>query len=218
MPKVTFQPLLLGDTAPDFVAETTLGQMSLYQWLGESWGIFFSHPADFTPVCTTELGQVARLKPEFDKRHVKIISLSVDSVKTHQRWIADINETQDTIINFPMIGDESRRISELYGMIHPAMSDTKTVRSVFVIDPAKKIRLILTYPAATGRNFKEILRAIDAMQLTDHYSVATPSDWQKGDDCIILPNITDPEILKEKFPKGWKEVKPYLRYTPQPGE
>jgi alkyl hydroperoxide reductase subunit AhpC len=210
--------LLLGDTAPDFVADTTLGRIRFYEWLSESWGIFFSHPRDFTPVCTTELGQISRLKPEFDKRNVKIIALSVDPVESHQRWIADINETQNTIIAFPMIGDEQGRVAEMYGMFHPALSQTSTVRSVFIIDPAKKIRLTINYPMATGRNFNEILRVIDALQLTDRYSVSTPANWKWGDDCIILPSLTDPNILKEKFPQGWKEVKPYLRLTPQPGK
>ena len=210
--------LLLGDTAPDFIAETTLGRIRFYEWLGESWGIFFSHPRDFTPVCTTELGQISRLKHEFDKRNTKIIALSVDSVESHHRWIADINETQKTIVAFPLIGDENGRVAEMYGMFHPAMSQTATVRSVFIIDPSKKIRLTINYPMATGRNFKEILRVIDALQLTDRHSVATPSDWQWGEDCIILPSLTDPKILKEKFPAGWKEVKPYLRLTPQPGK
>ena len=210
--------LLLGDTAPDFIADTTLGRIRFYEWLGQSWGIFFSHPRDFTPVCTTELGAISRLKPEFDKRNVKIIALSVDPVESHQRWIADINETQKTIIAFPMIGDEKGRIAEMYGMFHLEMSQTSTVRSVFIIDPAKKVRCTINYPMATGRNFNEILRVIDGLQLTDRYSVSTPADWQWGDECIILPSLTDPQIMKEKFPQGWKEVKPYLRLTPQPGK
>jgi len=214
----TLQPLLLGDIAPDFKAETTEGPIRFHEWLGNSWGLFFSHPKDFTPVCTTELGQAARLKGEFDKRGVKMISLSVDSLDAHKRWIQDINETQQTTMNYPMIADEKREIAELYGMLHPKVSENTTVRCVFIIDPAKKIRLILTYPQSTGRNFNELLRVIDAMQLTDKYSVSTPADWKPGQDCIILPSLTDPKVLKEKFPKGWKELKPYLRLTPDPSK
>lgn len=217
MPKtLQHAPLLLGDPAPDFSADTTEGPIQFHAWLGNSWGIFFSHPKDFTPVCTTELGQAARMKSEFDKRGVKIISLSVDSIDAHKKWINDINETQRTVVNFPMIADEKREIAELYGMLHPNVSENTTVRSVFIIDPAKKIRLTMTYPQATGRNFAEFLRVIDAMQLTDGYAVSTPADWKPGQECIILPSLTDPKILKEKFPKGWKELKPYLRYTQDP--
>lgn len=210
------KPLQLGDIAPDFTADSTEGKISFHQWLGNSWGIFFSHPKDFTPVCTTELGYVAKIKSEFDKRNVKVIALSVESVESHKAWIPDINRTQNTNVNFPIIGDEKHQISELYGMIHPNSSETSTVRNVFIIDPNKKIRLTLCYPAATGRNFKEILRVIDALQLTDSASVATPVNWQWGEECVILPSITDPETLKKKFPLGYRELTPYLRMTPQP--
>ena len=209
-------PLQLGEQAPDFVAETTEGRISFHHWMGDSWCVLFSHPKDFTPVCTTELGAAAKIKNEFDKRKTKIIALSVSSLKDHQSWIKDINETQKTNMNYPLIADENREIAELYGMIHPKANDTFTVRSVFIIDPTKKIRLMMTYPAATGRNFIEILRVLDALQLTDQYSVATPVNWKEGDDCVILPSITDPAVLKEKFPKGWKELRPYLRMTPHP--
>jgi alkyl hydroperoxide reductase subunit AhpC len=208
--------LQLGDIAPDFVAETTEGKISFHQWLGNSWGILFSHPKDFTPVCTTELGYVAKMKDEFDKRNVKAIALSVERIESHKAWIIDINRTQNTNVNFPIIGDENHQISELYGMIHPNSSETTTVRAVFIIDPKKKIRLTLCYPAATGRNFNEILRVIDSLQLTDSASVATPVNWQWGKECIILPSITDPELLKKKFPAGYRELTPYLRMTPQP--
>jgi alkyl hydroperoxide reductase subunit AhpC len=210
--------LLLGDIAPDFEENTTQGKISFYQWLGNDWGILFSHPKDFTPVCTTEIGVASKLKSEFDKRKVKIIGLSVGSVESHQKWISDINETQHTKVNFPLIGDENHQVAELYGMIHPAQSEVSTVRAVFIIDPTKKIRLMIAYPQATGRNFHEILRVVDGLQLTDHYSVATPANWQWGEDCVILASLTDPEILKQKFPKGWKELKPYLRMVPQPGK
>lgn len=206
----------LGDIAPDFTAKTTMGQISFYQWLENSWCVFFSHPKDFTPVCTTELGEAGKLSTEFKKRGVKIIALSVQGLSSHQEWIKDIEETQNAKINFPIIGDDDGRIANLYGMIHPRASDTSTVRSVFIIDPQKKVRLIMTYPASTGRNFAEILRVIDSIQLTDSHKVATPVNWQWGDDCVILPSITDPKTLKENFPKGWKEIKPYLRMTPQP--
>lgn len=176
----------------------------------------FSHPKDFTPVCTTELGKMSKLKPEFDKRDVKIIALSVGPVESHLRWIPDINETQNTTVNFPLIGDEQREIAEFYGMIHPNVSENATIRSLFIIDPNKKIRLMITYPQSTGRNFEEILRVIDSMQLTDSNFVSTPADWKWGQECVILPSLTDPKILKEKFPKGWRELKPYLRMTPQP--
>lgn len=210
--------LRLGDIAPDFTQDSTEGTISFHQWLGNSWGVLFSHPKDFTPVCTTELGAVAKLKSEFDRRNVKVIALSVDPVPSHSEWVKDIDETQSTRMNFPILADADRRVSDLYDMIHPNANDTLTVRSVFIIDPKKKIRLILTYPASTGRNFAEILRVIDSLQLTDNYSVATPADWQQGGDCVIVPSLTDPAVLKEKFPKGYKEVKPYLRITPQPNK
>ncbi len=205
----------LADVAPDFTAQTTEGDIRFHEWLGNSWGVLFSHPKDFTPVCTTELGEVARLKPEFDKRGVKIIGLSVDPLDSHRGWVNDIAETQGHALNFPLIADADRHVSDLYGMIHPQASDTLTVRSVFVIDPNKKVRLVLTYPASTGRNFEEILRAIDSLQLTDSYSVATPVNWRQGEDCIIVPSVSN-EDAKARFPKGWKELKPYLRVTPQP--
>jgi alkyl hydroperoxide reductase subunit AhpC len=205
----------LGDTAPDFTAETTEGTIHFHEWLGDSWGVLFSHPKDFTPVCTTELGTVARLKPEFEKRNVKVIGLSVDPLDAHGRWAADIAETQGHAPNFPMIADADRKVSDLYGMIHPNASDTFTVRSVFVIGPDKKLKLSLTYPASTGRNFDEILRVIDSLQLTAKFSVATPSDWKNGEDVIIVPSVSD-EAAKEKFPGGWKTLKPYLRIVPQP--
>lgn len=216
MVQVQQKNLQLGDIAPDFIANTTEGQISFHDWIGNSWCILFSHPKDFTPVCTTELGCVAKIKKEFDKRNVKVIGLSVGSVESHQAWIPDINATQKCTVNFPMIGDEDHHVSELYGMIHPKASETTTVRTVFIIDSNKKIRLMLAYPASTGRNFDEILRVIDSMQLTDSHSVATPVNWNWGDECIILPSITDPETLKQKFPKGYRELKPYLRMTPQP--
>ncbi len=205
----------LGDTAPDFTAETTEGTIHFHEWLGDSWGVLFSHPKDFTPVCTTELGTVARLKPEFDRRNVKVIGLSVDPLDAHGRWAADIAETQGHAPNFPMIADADRKVSDLYGMIHPNASDTMTVRSVFIIGPDKKLKLSLTYPASTGRNFDEILRVIDSLQLTAKFSVATPSDWKDGEDVIIVPSVSD-EAAKEKFPGGWKTLKPYLRIVPQP--
>ncbi|MCH7946441.1 MAG: peroxiredoxin [candidate division Zixibacteria bacterium] len=208
--------LNLGSTAPDFVQESTEGKINFHEWLGDSWGILFSHPADFTPVCTTELGAASKLKSEFEKRNVKIIALSVDSLDSHKKWIEDINQTQDTTVNFPLIADADRKVATLYGMLHPEASETVTVRSVFVIDPDKKIRLTLTYPAPTGRDFNEILRVIDSLQLTSYHQVATPANWKQGGDCVILPSITDPDELKQKFPKGWKEERPYLRITPQP--
>ena len=207
----------LGDTAPDFTAETTEGKVSFHDWLGDGWGVLFSHPKDFTPVCTTELGEAARLKPEFDKRNVKIIGLSVDPADSHQRWASDIEETQGTALNFPVIADADRKVSDLYDMIHPNASDTFTVRSVYVIGPDKKVKLMITYPASTGRNFDEILRVIDSLQLTANYSVATPVNWKDGDDCIIVPSLSD-EDAKAKFPAGWKTLKPYLRVTPQPNK
>lgn len=208
-------PVRLGDIAPDFVAETTAGTIHFHDWLGDSWGVLFSHPKDFTPVCTTELGYVAKIKPEFDKRNVKVIGLSVDSVDSHLKWESDIEETQGTAVNFPMIGDPDRAVSGLYDMIHPNANDTLTVRSVFVIGPDKKVKLTLTYPASTGRNFDEILRVIDSLQLTAKYKVATPANWQNNQDVIIGASVTDDEA-KTLFPNGWKTVKPYLRVLPQP--
>lgn len=208
--------LHIGDTAPNFAAQTTEGPISFHEWLGDSWCVFFSHPKDFTPVCTTELGAVAHLKKAFDLRNVKVIALSVNPLKTHQEWIKDINETQNAVVNFPMIGDEEGQIARLYGMIHPKANDTFTVRTVFIIDPQKKVRLTMCYPASTGRNFQEILRVVDSLQLTDSCSVATPANWEWGQDCVILPSVTDPETLKKLFPKGYKQLKPYLRITPQP--
>ena len=208
--------LRLGDPAPDFEQDSSEGRIRFHQWLGDSWGVLFSHPADFTPVCTTELGYTAKLADEFARRKVKVLALSVDPVDSHRRWIDDINETQKTSVNFPILADADRKVSQLYDMIHPNASATATVRSVFVIDPQKKIRLTLTYPASTGRNFDELLRVIDALQLTDGYSVATPVNWKRGEDVIIVPSLQDPEVLKKKFPKGWRAVKPYLRYTPPP--
>ena len=207
----------LGDEAPDFTAETTQGTVNFHEWLGDSWGVLFSHPKDFTPVCTTELGMAAKLKPEFELRNVKVMGLSVDPLDSHQGWEKDIEETQGSAVNFPMIADSDRKVSDLYDMIHPNANDTLTVRSVFVIGPDKKVKLTLTYPASTGRNFDEILRVIDSLQLTSNYSVATPVNWKDGDDCIIVPSITD-EQAKEKFPAGFNTVKPYLRITPQPNK
>jgi len=206
----------LGDTAPDFTQESSEGPIHFYEYLGKSWGVLFSHPADFTPVCTTELGAVARLKSEFDKRNVKVLALSVDPVDSHKEWIRDINETQKTKVNYPIIADHDRKVSTLYGMIHPNANETFTVRSVFVVGPDKKVKLTITYPASTGRNFDEILRVIDSLQLTANYSVATPVNWKDGEDVVIAPAITDPGELERKFPKGYKVIKPYLRMTPQP--
>jgi thioredoxin-dependent peroxiredoxin len=205
----------IGDTAPDFTAETTEGTINFYDYLGDSWGVLFSHPKDFTPVCTTELGETARLKPEFDKRNVKIIGLSVDLSDAHHEWAKDIEETQGTALNFPVIADHDKKVADLYDMIHPNASDTMTVRSVFVIGADKKVKLMLTYPASTGRNFDEVLRVIDSLQLTAKHSVATPVNWKNGEDCIIVPAVTD-EQAKEKFPDGWKTLKPYLRIVKQP--
>jgi len=205
----------LGDIAPDFTAETTQGPISFHEWLGDSWGVLFSHPKDFTPVCTTELGYVAAIKKDFDQRGVKVIGLSVDPVSSHERWENDIAETQGTKVNFPMIGDPDRKVSNLYDMIHPNASDTLTVRSVFVIGPDKKVKLSITYPASTGRNFDEILRVIDSLQLTAKHKVATPANWKHGQDVIIGSSVTD-EDAKKLFPQGWKTVKPYLRVLPQP--
>ena len=208
----------LGEITPDFEADTTEGHIHFHQWLGDKWGLLMSHPKDFTPVCTTELGMVSKIKAELEKRNVKAIAVSVDDVKSHKGWIGDIEETQHTKMNFPIIGDPERKVSDLYGMIHPKANDTLTVRSVFFIDPKKKIRAMITYPASTGRNFDEILRVIDSLQLTDSHSVATPVNWKQGDDVIIVPSLQDPELIKQKFPKGFKAVKPYLRITPQPNK
>jgi thioredoxin-dependent peroxiredoxin len=210
--------LHLGGVVPDFTQNSTEGPIKFHEWIGNHWAVLFSHPKDFTPVCTTELGLVAKLKPEFEKRNVKIIALSVDDVDSHKRWIKDIEETQNSKINYPILGDPDRKVSLLYDMIHPEANDTLTVRSVFIIDPQKKLRLSITYPASTGRNFQELLRVIDSLQLTDHHSVATPADWKEGEDCVIVPSITDPKVMQEKFPKGWKELRPYLRLTPQPNK
>jgi alkyl hydroperoxide reductase subunit AhpC len=208
--------LRLGDTAPDFVQESSEGTIRFHEWLGDSWGVLFSHPADFTPVCTTELGLTAKLKDEFAKRNVKVIALSVDPVESHKKWIEDINDTQKTRVNFPIIADGDRKVSTLYDMIHPNASVTATVRSLFIIDPKKVVRLIITYPASTGRNFDEVLRVIDSLQLTEYHSVATPGNWKSGDDVVIVPSLQDPEVIKQKFPKGYKMLRPYLRMTPQP--
>ena len=210
--------LRLGDIAPDFEQDSSEGLIKFHEWLGNSWGVLFSHPADYTPVCTTELGLTAKLKDEFAKRNVKVIALSVDSVDSHKGWINDINETQNTSVNFPIIADPDRKVSQLYDMIHPNASETFTVRSLFVIDPNKKVRLIITYPASTGRNFNEVLRVIDSLQLTEYHSVATPGNWQDGDDVVIVPSLKDEEVIKQKFPKGYKALRPYLRLTPQPNK
>jgi len=205
----------LGDIAPDFQAETTEGTIQFHSWLGNSWGVLFSHPADFTPVCTTELGAVAKLRAEFDKRNVKVIAISADPLESHKKWIGDINETQNTVVNYPLIADPEFKIANLYDMVHPQVSDKFTVRSVFVIGPDKKVKLTITYPASTGRNFDEILRVIDSLQLTAKYSVATPANWKHGEDVIITVAVKD-EDVSAKFPKGHKRIKPYLRTTPQP--
>ena len=205
----------LGDVAPDFTAETTEGNIKFHEWLGTSWGVLFSHPADFTPVCTTELGTVAKLKEEFKKRDVKVIALSVDPIESHHRWIKDINETQNTKVNFPIIADPVFHVSKLYDFVHPNASDKFTVRSVVIIDPEKKVKLMITYPASTGRNFDEILRVIDSLQLTANYQVATPANWKQGEDVFVIPSIKTEDIAA-KFPKGFKEIKSYLRTTPQP--
>ncbi|WNJ18221.1 peroxiredoxin [Pontibacter sp. G13] len=207
--------LRLGDVAPDFTAQTTQGEISFHNWLGDSWGVLFSHPADFTPVCTTELGTVAKFQDEFKKRNVKTIALSVDPLADHKRWVSDIDETQHTTVDYPIIADEDRKVAELYDMIHPNASAKATVRSVFIIAPDKTVKLTLTYPASTGRNFYEILRVIDSLQLTAYEKVATPANWNEGEDCVILPSVSNEEA-KELFPKGFQEVKPYLRMTPQP--
>lgn len=208
--------LRLGDIAPDFEQDSTDGVIRFHQWLGDSWGVLFSHPADFTPVCTTELGLTAKLKDEFTRRNVKAIALSVDPVDSHHRWVEDINETQHTQVNFPILADADRQVAQRYDMIHPNASATLTVRSLFVIDLLKKVRLIITYPASTGRNFNEVLRVIDSLQLTDKHSVATPGNWQQGDDVVIVPSLKDEAEIARRFPKGYVAVKPYLRMTPQP--
>ena len=207
--------LRLGDIAPDLSAVTTHGNINFHDWLGDSWGILFSHPKDYTPVCTTELGYMSNIKPEFDKRNVKILAISVDPVDSHKGWVGDINETQNTTVNFPIIADPERKVSDLYDMIHPNADDTLTVRSVFVIGADKKVKLTITYPASTGRNFDEVLRVVDSLQLTSDYQVATPVNWKHGEDCIVVPSIPT-EDIPEKFPKGFREIKSYLRYTPQP--
>ena len=207
--------LRLGDTAPDFAADTTRGRIEFHDWLGDSWGLLFSHPRDFTPVCTTELGQLALLARQFDRRHVKLIGLSIDNVTSHEQWLHDIRETQGSTVHFPIIADVDRSIAGLYGMLHPNHDETHTIRTVFVIDPAKKVRLTLAYPQTCGRNFEEVLRAIDSLQLTDAHGVSTPAHWRVGDDVIILPSISDEEA-RNRFPNGWHALKPYLRLTPDP--
>jgi alkyl hydroperoxide reductase subunit AhpC len=213
--KETIMAIRLGDTTPDFTAETTEGTIEFHKWLGDSWGILFSHPKDYTPVCTTELGRVANLKPEFERRNVKMIAISVDDLESHKGWIGDINETQKCTMNYPIIADPDRKVATMYDMIHPNALDNLTVRTVFIVGPDKKVKLQLTYPASTGRNFDEILRVVDSLQLTANYQVATPADWKRGDDCVVVPAIKT-EDIPAKFPKGFKEVKPYLRMTPQP--
>ncbi len=210
--------LRLGDTAPDFTQQSTDGLIKFHDYLGDSWGVLFSHPADFTPVCTTELGMAAKLKEQFTKRNVKMIALSVDPLESHTKWVNDINDTQNTKVNYPILADADRTVSNLYDMIHPNANETATVRSVFVIGPDKKIKLTITYPASTGRNFDEILRVIDSLQLTAKYSVATPVNWQDGNDCVIAPALQDPEDLAKRFPKGYTVIRPYLRMTPQPNK
>jgi alkyl hydroperoxide reductase subunit AhpC len=208
--------LHIGSIAPDFEQESTNGPIKFHEWLGSSWGILFSHPKDFTPVCTTELGRAANLKGEFEKRNVKMIAVSVDDVVSHKKWVGDIEETQNAKLEYPILGDSDRKVAKLYDMIHPEANDTLTVRSVFFIDPNKKIRATITYPASTGRNFTELLRVIDSLQLTDEHKVATPADWKQGDDVVIVPALQDPEELKRRFPDGFRTVKPYLRLTKQP--
>ncbi|HEY6557456.1 MAG TPA: peroxiredoxin [Polyangiaceae bacterium] len=210
--------LHIGSIAPDFEQDSTAGRLKFHEWIGNTWAVLFSHPKDFTPVCTTELGRAANLKEEFDKRSVKMIAVSVDKVDDHKRWIGDIEDTQNAKMNFPILADADRKVAKLYDMIHEEASDTLTVRSVFIIDGNKKIRAMITYPASTGRNFAEILRVIDSLQLTDSHKVATPADWRDGDDCVIVPSLTDPEEIKKRFPKGYKELRPYLRMTPQPNK
>ncbi len=208
--------LRLGDIAPDFTQESTIGTIRFHEWLGDKWGVLFSHPKDLTPVCTTELGATAKLKDEFARRNVKVLAISVDPVESHKGWVSDINETQNCSVDFPILADPDHKVADLYDMIHPNANDTLTVRSVYIIDPKKKVRTMITYPASTGRNFQEILRVIDSLQLTDSHSVATPVNWKPGEDVIIAPSITDPEVIKQKFPQGYRQVKPYLRYTRQP--
>ena len=208
--------LRLGDIAPDFEQQSSEGLIKFYDYLGDNWGILFSHPADFTPVCTTELGYTAKLKDDFAQRNVKVLALSVDDIDSHHEWIKDINETQDTTVNFPILADKDRKVSTLYDFIHPNASETLTVRSVVIIDPNKKVRLLLTYPASTGRNFHEILRVIDSLQLTDQHKVATPANWNHGDDVVIVPSLQDEAEIQQRFPKGYKAVKPYLRFTADP--
>ena len=215
MTTTTTASLRLGDVAPDFEADTTQGPIHFHDWIGDSWAILFSHPKDFTPVCTTELGYVGKMLPEFAKRNVKVIGLSVDPVASHAGWVKDIEETQHSKVAYPIVADPERKVANLYGMMHPAHDEVYTVRTVFVIDPKKKIRLMITYPQTTGRNFDEILRVIDSLQLTDKYQVATPVNWKQGEDVIIVPAVSDDEA-KSKFPKGWKALRPYLRLTPQP--
>ena len=208
-------PIRLNDEAPDFTAETTEGMINFHEWIGDGWAVLFSHPKDFTPVCTTELGAVAKLKPELDMRNTKAIGLSVDAIESHKGWLDDIAETQGQAVNFPIIADDTRSVSLLYDMIHPNVSETVTVRTVYIIGPDKKVKLMITYPQSTGRNFNEILRVLDSVQLTAKHSVATPANWQPGEDCIIVPAVSD-EDAKKKFPGGWKTLKPYLRLVPQP--
>ncbi len=210
--------LHLGSIAPDFEQDSTAGKIHFHEWLGNGWAVLFSHPKDFTPICTTELGRAANLKGEFDKRGVKMLAVSVDSVADHEKWIGDIEETQNAKVEYPLLADSDRKVAKLYDMIHPEANDTLTVRSVFIIDNNKKIRAMITYPASTGRNFNEILRVIDSLQLTDNYKVATPADWKDGDDVIIAPSIQDPAELAQRFPKGFRALKPYLRLTPQPNK
>lgn len=216
--KAAHMTLRLGDTAPDFEQQSSQGNIHFYEYLGDSWGVLFSHPADYTPVCTTELGYTAKLHDEFQKRGVKAIALSVDDVESHKGWIEDINKTQNTTVNFPILADKDRKVSTLYNFIHPNASETLTVRSLVIIDPNKKVRLIITYPASTGRNFHEILRVIDSLQLTDHYKVATPANWQEGEDVVIVPSLKDEDEIKQRFPQGYTAVTPYLRLTPQPNK
>jgi alkyl hydroperoxide reductase subunit AhpC len=210
--------LRIGDTAPDFTQDSSEGEINLYKWAGDSWVVLFSHPKDFTPVCTTELGRVSKLKDAFAKRKCKILALSVDGKADHLKWINDINETQHAKVNYPILADQDKKVADLYEMIHPKASDTFTVRSVYIIDSNKKIRAMITYPPSTGRNFDEVLRVIDSLQLTDNYKVATPVDWKDGDEVVIIPSLTDPEEIKKRFPKGYKELRPYLRMTPQPNK
>lgn len=215
MPKITSMSLRLGDIAPNFKAKTSLGEIDFYEYLGNSWGILFSHPADYTPVCTTELGRTAALKEEFAKRNTKVLALSVDPVDKHLGWIGDINETQNCTVDFPIVADDDRKVSEMYDFIHPNASATATVRSLVIIGPDKAVKLIITYPASTGRNFVEVLRVLDSLQLTANYSVATPANWKEGEKVIVVPAVSTEDALK-KFPKGLEIIKPYLRYTPQP--